>query len=121
MTIKYHVFPFLLVIISFSFLTCTSENEEDLLPEVERCGELPVSLSNDIIPIINQNCAVSGCHVSGSSRVNLSVKDNILQHADQIKSFTQSGFMPPQRSGKQLSEQEKETIFCWVDQGALDN
>ncbi|MEX0882222.1 MAG: 2-polyprenyl-6-methoxyphenol hydroxylase [Cyclobacteriaceae bacterium] len=106
---------------SFSILSCSSENEEDLLPEDERCGEQSASLSDDVIPIINQNCAVSGCHVSGSQRVNLSVKENILQYANQIRNFTQSGFMPFQGSGISLSDSEKETIFCWVENGALDN
>jgi uncharacterized membrane protein len=121
MATKNNILQVLLVILAFSFIACTSENEEDLLPEEERCGENSISLTDNIIPIINQNCAVSGCHVAGSSRVNLSVKENILQRANQIRSFTQSDFMPPQGSGKQLSNVEKEMIFCWVEQGALDN
>ncbi|SEI78544.1 hypothetical protein SAMN05192553_101284 [Cyclobacterium xiamenense] len=121
MTTKYKLFLVFLVFVSFSFFTCATENEEDMLPEVERCGEQTVSLSNDVLPIITQNCAVSGCHVSGTSRVNLSIQSNILQHANQIRSFTQSGFMPPERSGNQLTDLQVETIFCWVDQGALDN
>ncbi len=122
MTIKNYLFPCFLVILSYSFQACTNENEEDIEPddEEERCVE-SVSLSNDIIPIINQNCASSGCHVSGTNRVDLSLKENILQHAEQIKDFTQSDYMPPEGSGKQLSESQKESIFCWVDQGALDN
>ncbi|WP_235954614.1 2-polyprenyl-6-methoxyphenol hydroxylase [Cyclobacterium salsum] len=122
MTIKNYLLPGFLVILSYSFQACTSENEEDIEPDdqEERCVE-SVSLSNDIIPIINQNCAISGCHVSGTNRVNLTLKENILQHAEQIKNFTQSDYMPPEGSGKQLSESQKESIFCWVDQGALDN
>lgn len=122
MAIKNYLLPCFLVILSYSFQACTSENEEDIVPddEEERCVE-SVSLLNDIIPIINQNCALSGCHVSGTNRVNLTVNENIIQYANQIKNFTQSSYMPPESSEKQLSESQKESIFCWVDQGALDN
>ncbi len=101
-------------------ISCSKENEEDLLPTGERCEEA-VSLSNDILPIINQNCAVAGCHVSGTSRIDLSLKENVLANANQIRSFTQSGFMPMQGSGFQLSPTEKENIFCWVENGANDD
>ncbi|WP_073097768.1 hypothetical protein [Cyclobacterium lianum] len=100
---------------------CTTENEADLLPEEERCGEQPASLAGDIIPIINQNCAISGCHILGSERVNLSVSENIIQYANQIRDFTQSGFMPAPESGKQLTDAELESVYCWVENGAMDN
>lgn len=122
-TIKNYLLPALLVLLAFTLLACSSENEEDILPDPgdERCGNTTVSLSNNIIPIINQNCAISGCHVSGTGRLDLSVRGNIIQSASQIRNFTQSGFMPPQRSGKALTDAQKETIYCWVENGALDN
>jgi len=121
MTIKNYLFATLLVIISYTFSSCSSDNEDDLLPKDERCGEQAATLSGDIIPIINQNCAVSGCHVSGTSRVNFTIEENIISRANTIRSYTESSFMPPSASGKQLSDKEKDLIFCWVDQGALDN
>jgi hypothetical protein len=122
-TIRNYLLSALLVMVAFAFLACSSENEEDILPDPgeERCGNETVSLSNNIVPIINQNCSISGCHVSGTGRLDLSVRDNIIQSANQIKNFTQSVFMPPQRSGKALTDAQKETIFCWVENGALDN
>ncbi|WP_439484064.1 2-polyprenyl-6-methoxyphenol hydroxylase [Cyclobacterium plantarum] len=121
MAIKNLYLPCLWVLLACTIFSCTTENEADLLPEEERCGEEPASLSGDIIPIINQNCAISGCHVSGSERVNLSVPENIIQYANQIRNFTQSGFMPAPESGKQLTAAELESIYCWVENGALDN
>ncbi len=122
MAIKNFYSPCLwLLLLACTLFSCTNENEADLLPEEERCGEQPASLSGDIIPIINQNCAISGCHVSGSERVNLSEPENIIQFANQIRNFTQSGFMPAPESGKQLTAAELESIYCWVENGALDN
>lgn len=78
-----------------------------------------VSLSADIQPIIQNNCAVTGCH-SGSQPPNFTDKQNILNNASRIKSRTSAGSMPP--SGREdLTEQEIALIACWVDDGALDN
>ena len=121
MAIKNHLLATLLVMLSCFSFSCSNENEEDLLPKDDRCEDQTVTLSGDIIPIINQNCAVSGCHVSGTGRVNFSLEENIIAKARQIRSFTESSFMPPQASGKKLSDVEKELIFCWVERGALDN
>jgi hypothetical protein len=100
---------------------CNSENEEDLTPEEERCMDNSATLSGSISTIIGTNCAVPGCHVSGTNRVNFTNKENIIQNAAQIRSFTQNGIMPPPQSGRTLSEQQKDDIFCWVENGAQDN
>jgi hypothetical protein len=106
----------------FFLIHCSSENEEDLQPSNnDRCKENTATLSENIIPIINQSCAISGCHVSGTGRVDLSVKENIIQNATQIRTFTQSGFMPPADSGRTLTAAQKENIYCCVENGAQDN
>jgi hypothetical protein len=85
------------------------------------CEEITATLSDDVLPIVNQNCAISGCHVSGTGRVNLSVKGNIIQNANQIRDFTQSGFMPAAGSGLSLNDEQKLAIYCWVESGAKDD
>lgn len=78
-----------------------------------------VSLSNDIEPIIQNNCAISNCHVSGGRSPNLSRKTAILDNASVIKSEVVSGSMP--RGGRTLSQAQIDLIRCWVDSGAKDN
>lgn len=104
-------------------IACSSESEDQLPtpPGNDVCEGSTASLANDIMPILQQNCAISGCHVSGTGRVNFTVKDNVLQYASQIRANTQSGFMPPSSSGQSLSESEKSLINCWVVNGANDN
>jgi hypothetical protein len=103
-------------------LSCASESEDQLpTPDNTRCEDSNVKLSTDILPIIQQNCAVSGCHVSGTGRADFTVKDNILQFASTISAHTQSGFMPPAGSGMSITAVQKELIYCWVSKGALDN
>jgi len=106
--------------ISF-ILACNSENEEDLSPDDDICMDSTATLSGAISTIINTNCAVPGCHVSGTGRANFTVKENIIQYASQIRTFTQNGIMPPPSSGRTLTAQQKQDIFCWVENGAQNN
>ncbi|WP_421875083.1 SprB repeat-containing protein [Marinoscillum sp.] len=76
-----------------------------------------VSLASDIAPIIEQNCALSGCHANSQSP-NLSSLENIRTNASRIQSRTSAGTMPP--SGK-LPDAEIDLITCWVNDGAPNN
>lgn len=67
--------------------------------------------------IISSSCAVSGCH-AGNVSPDFRVKQNILNNANQIKSRTTARSMPPSSSGITLTEDEIETISCWVNDGA---
>jgi hypothetical protein len=78
-----------------------------------------VSLTTDIVPIINTNCALAGCHGAGQSgRPDFTKKDVIVSNATRIKERTIAGNMPP--SGK-LSNDLLNKISCWVDSGAPNN
>ncbi|MDN5203766.1 SprB repeat-containing protein [Fulvivirgaceae bacterium BMA10] len=78
-----------------------------------------ISYNAAVKSIIETSCAVSGCHVASvSERVNFEIFANIQSNAADIKSRTQSGNMP---RGGSISEEAKEAIACWVDDGAKDN
>ena len=111
----------LLLLLGFPFLACNSENEEDILPGEELCQDNTATLSGVVSTIIETNCAVSGCHVQGTGRVNFTINENIIQNATQIRNFTHEGIMPPPESGNSLTAQEKMDIRCWVENGAQDN
>jgi len=101
-------------------ISCSSESEDMLPPPTaNRCEDSTASLSADIQPIIQTNC--TGCHTAGTGRVDFTVKDNIIQYASAIRTNTQSGTMPPPASGRTLTDDQKELIFCWVENGAKDN
>lgn len=80
-----------------------------------------LSFSADIKPIIEANCAVSGCHVAGTSQPDYTNEATIISLASNIKARTQAGEMPPPSSGRSLTEAEIERIACWVDDGAPNN
>lgn len=75
------------------------------------------SLTNSIMPIIMNNCAITGCH-NGTQSPNLTARQAVISNAGRIKSETQARTMP--RNGS-LSQNEIDLIACWVDGGALDN
>ncbi len=77
-----------------------------------------VSYASSVKTIIDTECATSGCHVSGTGRQNFTVFATVQANAAGIKSRTQSGDMP--RNGT-LSQEEKDLIACWVDDGAKNN
>jgi len=76
-----------------------------------------VSWENEIKPIIENSCKLSGCH-NGSSRADLTQFENAKFYAKSIKSKTQDRSMP--RDGT-LTQQQINLIACWVDDGAVQN
>ena len=80
-------------------------------------GDSETSLSADIKPIIEENCAITDCH-NGFQSPDLRTTASIISNAKNIKKQTQSGDMPKEGS---ISAAEKALIACWVDEGAKDN
>ncbi len=90
---------------------CEFESEVQVLSDV---------LFTEINPIIQTNCAISGCH-NGSQSPNLSTPEQISASATRIRARTQQGTMPPPGSGRTLTQAEIDAIACWVNDGAQTN
>ncbi|MDC1221193.1 cytochrome c [Salibacteraceae bacterium] len=76
------------------------------------------SFSLEIQPIIDANCATSGCHASGAQFPPLTNYTEIKDRSDRVKATTGSGSMPKVGS---LTTAQIETIANWVDGGAPNN
>ena len=77
-----------------------------------------VSFTQSIAGIVESKCAISLCHVSDAGLPDFTIFAEFQSRALGVKTRTQSGDMP--RTGS-LSQEEKDLIACWVDDGALDN
>lgn len=77
------------------------------------------SLMDEVMPIITANCAVSGCHDGNSGIISWANKNNVIANAANIRTRTGNGTMPP--AGRSITDEEIQTIACWVDDGAEDN
>uniref|UniRef100_UPI004049BAC9 hypothetical protein n=1 Tax=Fulvivirga sp. TaxID=1931237 RepID=UPI004049BAC9 len=78
-----------------------------------------VSFESQVKSIFVANCILSNCHNGSNAALpDYNDFDEIKSHAADIKARTQSGNMPQNGS---LTQEEKDLIACWVDDGALEN
>jgi len=77
-----------------------------------------ISYQASVADIMKTSCAVTGCHVAGTGRQDFETFSVIQANANDIKTRTQSGNMPRNSS---ITEEQKQAIACWVDDGAMDN
>ncbi len=100
--------------------SCAYDNAEELYGE-QTCPPGGMSFSQTIHPIINSNCAIIGCHVSGQQLPTLENYAQISSDTAKIKARTSTGTMPPSNTSKSISPEEIDAIACWVDVGAPEN
>lgn len=99
---------------------CAWDNAEDLYG-AQDCPPGGVSFAQTVQPIIQTNCAISGCHVNGQQRPTLETYEQIAANAERVMIRTSNGTMPPSSSGKTLTPEEIDAIACWVSGGAPNN
>ena len=70
--------------------------------------------------LISSNCAISGCHASGSNEGPgaLTTYAQIKSSVSSIRSSIVSGSMPQKST---LTTDQKNSIVCWIDAGATNN
>ena len=104
------------VILALLVLTGTGCTYE----QMDICSR-PVSFASQIAPLVNTHCAISGCHVSGSPTGNFSMYDELKVRAENGKLrlfISELRTMPPDGS---ITEEQRELINCWIEQGAEQN
>ncbi len=88
-------------------------DSESCVTSIDHLVTSGISLKDDIMPIINANCAVSGCHKDSQTPLFTS-EANVLANASRIKSQTGSGSMPPSTE-PDLTAAQIAQIACWAD------
>lgn len=112
------LFAALLVIIA-----CTKD--KTLVPEPidSECPNV-ISFANDVKPIIDINCATSGCHdASGAGGYDLSTYSSVAANGEVILNVINhdTGFSPMPQGAEKLPDSVILKVKCWVKQGKLDN
>ncbi len=94
-----------------------------------------ISFKNDVVPIFKQNCALAGCHLNVSGHINLDSAVAYAQVTAPGKGYVVAGnpgfsilylqmtpggspVMPP---AGLLDACTSQKIYCWIQQGALNN
>ena len=91
-----------------------------------------ITFQNDIIPIFNANCSVTGCHVSGSISPNLTsdkaynslisggfINTSVPRNSELYLWVSGQKNTPMPVGG--VNNTIKATILAWIEQGALNN
>ncbi len=84
------------------------------------CAAVPKTFATDVKAIIANNCTAASCHNSGSGNGPgaLVTYAQIAAAKVNVRSAVASGSMP---KGGSLTAAQKNTILCWIDDGAKDN
>jgi len=126
----------LISIIVFMFLVFSCETDKAVDPEtlnkrLDACDTMNVSFSTDIAPIIENNCAFTGCHGtpenSGFTMNNYSEISSKAQEPVFLAAIKHEGPNPMPRKQPNKPEANKlpdSTILkleCWIEAGTPDN
>ena len=98
----------------------TAKNDNSNSGSID-CSNVPKSFSIDVTPIIQTKCATgSSCHGTGSINGpgELLTYSAIANAHAIIRSAVLSGLMP--KNGT-LTTAQKNTIICWIDNGAVND
>ena len=106
------------------FSSC-SKDKVSVGPVVDPECPDTISFANTIEPLIDQNCATSGCHGGGSAAggYNLEGYSNVNIFAQQMLSTMrhEQGFTAMPFSAPQLPDSLIKKFGCWIKQGKLNN
>lgn len=105
--------------------SCAKESEEDILGGYVYCKDSLVSFSENVQPILNQDCvschnvnsAENGVELDSYEGVTLSVTPQLLM--DVINHA--NGEVPMPNNKPKLNECKIATIQKWIDEGQLNN
>jgi len=87
------------------------------------CDPDTVYFTNDILPFITSNCAMSGCHDASPAGEPdpYTTYSQIRNDRGDILNEMQDGNMPPANSGVSISAAQIQMFQTWMSQGALNN
>jgi mono/diheme cytochrome c family protein len=94
------------------------------VPQGISCDPDTVYFVNDILPFINNNCSMSGCHdaaANGDDRMPLTNYSQINSRRNGILNEMVNGSMPPYSSGITLTAEQLAMYQTWLNQGHLNN
>lgn len=122
----------ILIFVLFGVFVFESCYYDDLIPkgDTEYSGE--VSFSNDILPILNKDCNVSGCHAAGGIKPDLSASQAFLsltngnyinaanpEESNLYQWMKGNKSTPMPVSGSNADYNAK--VLAWIKQGSLNN
>ncbi len=99
--------------------SCYYDVEEELYPDLGTCNTEALTYENGIKPLIDNNCATSGCHLPGQQPPALSTFQEVSGSISRLNvRAVEDKTMPP--SGP-LSNCSIDQLRVWIAAGAPEN
>ena len=103
-------------------LICGCRHDKVSLSNIVVICDSTITYSGVISPIIQNNCAVSGCHVSGGTAIgDYTVFAEIKMAADSGKLKDRTIILKNMPPSSPLSDTDLGKIQCWLNAGAPNN
>lgn len=107
------------------FLGITACTKDNISPTTPNCSSLMASYVNDIQPIMNSSCAISGCHVAGFSSGDFTNYSGLKAKVDDgtvnNRTIVQMNMPPANSTGPTLTTAQLDLLNCWIEAGAPEN
>lgn len=117
------------VAIFFSLPSCYYDNEEELYPQTANCDTTNTTYSGFVSKLMNQRCAIPGCHI-GPGSASIGTFDNHgglkatldTKKANFIGSIKHSpGANPMPKGSAKLSDCDIQKLEIWINAGYPNN
>lgn len=123
-----HSWVLILMLVNLLVASCTKDKSDEIvIPPLNFCDTTVVSYANDINPIFQTNCAISGCHDASTSAAGNNWED-YTEVSSKINSIIcainhSPGCIPMPRpiGSPKLPDSTIQMIECWAEQGAQNN
>jgi len=118
---------FIPVLYTVIFLTsCVWDNEEEFYQGSGNCNTIQVSFSDDIVPILANNCYSCHSNLNAPDFTNgfaLEDYNDVAANAQRVAGAVnhQEGFLPMPQGGSKLDPCSISLIEAWVNAGTPDN
>ncbi|NOQ70533.1 MAG: hypothetical protein GQ574_00940 [Crocinitomix sp.] len=125
MIAQIHVNRLIAVVCFLLLSSCLKDKTIETVEYAFTCDD-SISYSSEIVPmIIDQSCNVSGCHNSDTNAGGYSFSNHadVSSVSDIIfKTLThQDEFVPMPLGGTIIHDSLIKKMYCWIEQGQLDN
>ncbi len=117
----------LVAITALGLQACLNDKGEVPVPDTDPtfCDSLGVTYSENIVPLVNNSCAVVGCHDANAPTTtgNFTNYTELAERANNGEITIQVfdlGTMP-QAPIDPLTDAQKDTLRCWIEAGAPNN
>lgn len=112
-----------------SFHSCKTDNAEELYPNPPVCDTVNMKFSANVSPILNANCAISGCHTTanknnaaGYAYDSYSETMNSVNNGKLLKSIKhEAGTSQMPKGSSKMIDCNINIIESWIRRGALNN